>query len=120
MKIPFKLLLLLFLAIFSKNSFSQKTVEDYEPLKNDSLRIGIGENDFLPFIQSGYTLMLPENKTVKGVLILLEDSGYDKKTKILSKFILKLPKKALRYYQFQPRFLLTFIFQSHLCFLRIN
>ncbi|HAS45498.1 MAG TPA: hypothetical protein DCS93_33750 [Microscillaceae bacterium] len=79
MKIPFQLLL--FLIIFSSHSFSQKIVEDYGPLKDDSLRIGIGATDFLPFIQSGYTLMFPEDKAVKGVLILLEDSGYDKKNK---------------------------------------
>ena len=53
-------------------------VEHYEPLKNDSLNVGKGENDFLPFIQKGYTLMLPENKKIKGVLIFLEDSKYDK------------------------------------------
>lgn len=56
-------------------------VEYYKPVKNDSLRIGTGDNDFLPFIQSGYTLMLPEDKAVEGVLIFLEDSGYDKKNK---------------------------------------
>jgi hypothetical protein len=71
--------LLILLTVFSKTSFSQKIVELYQPLKNDSLRIGTGENDFLPFIQSGYMLMLPEDKAVKGVLIFLEDSGYDKK-----------------------------------------
>jgi len=74
-----KVLLLLFLTIFSTKSFSQKMVEYYEPVKNDSLKVGIGENDFLPFIQKGYTLMLPENKEIKGVLIFLEDSKYDKK-----------------------------------------
>ena len=62
-------------------SFSQKMVEYYEPVKNDSLKVGIGENDFLPFIQKGYTLMLPENKEIKGVLIFLEDSKYDKKNR---------------------------------------
>jgi hypothetical protein len=56
-------------------------IEYYEPVKNDSLRIGIGENDFFPFIQKGYTLMLPENKEIKGVLIFLEDSKYDKKNR---------------------------------------
>ena len=56
-------------------------VEHYEPLKNDSLNVGKGENDFLPFIQKGYTLMLPENKKIKGVLIFLEDSKYDKKNR---------------------------------------
>lgn len=79
MRTPFKVLFLLFLTIFSTKSFSQKIVEYYEPVKNDSLRVGIGENDFLPFIQKGYTLMLPENNEIKGVLIFLEDSKYDKK-----------------------------------------
>lgn len=74
-------LFLLFLTIFSAKSFSQKMVEYYEPVKNDSLRVGIEENDFLPFIQKGYTLMLPENKEIKGVLIFLEDSKYDKKNR---------------------------------------
>lgn len=78
-KTPFKLFILVILIIFSKTSFSQKKVEYYESAKNDSLRIGTGENDYLPYIQSGYTLMLPEDKVVEGVLIFLEDSGYDKK-----------------------------------------
>lgn len=81
MKVSFKLLFLLFLTIPSLKSFSQKIVEDYKPLKNDSLRIGTGGNDFLPFIQSGFTLMLPENESIKGVLIFLEDSEYDKKNR---------------------------------------
>ncbi|MBC2845724.1 hypothetical protein [Winogradskyella flava] len=81
MKTPHKLFFLLFLIIFSNKSLSQKIVEHYKPLKNDSLRIGTGENDFLPFIQKGYTLMLPENKNIKGVLVFLEDSKYDKKNK---------------------------------------
>ena len=56
-------------------------VEYYEPVKNDSLRVGLGENDFLPFIKKGYTLMLPENKEIRGVLIFLEDSKYDNKNR---------------------------------------
>lgn len=58
---------------------SQNIIESYQPIKNDSLRIGTGDNDFLAYIQSGYTLMLPADKTVEGVLIFLEDSGFDKK-----------------------------------------
>lgn len=81
MKALFNLFFLFFLIIVSNKSFSQKIVRNYEPLKNDSLRVGIGENDFLPFIQKGYTLMLPENKNIKGVLIFLEDSKYDEKNK---------------------------------------
>ena len=81
MKTTFKVLFLLFLIVFSTKSFSQKMVEYYEPAKNDSLRVGIEDNDFLPFIQKGYTLMLPKNKEIKGVLIFLEDSKYDKKNR---------------------------------------
>lgn len=81
MRMPFKLLFLLFLTLFCTKSFSQKIVEYYEPVKNDSLRVGIGANDFLPFIQIGYTLMLPEINEIKGVLIFLEDSKYDKKNR---------------------------------------
>lgn len=81
MKISSKLFSFLFIVIISSKSFSQKTVQYYEPAKNDSLRIGIGEGDFLPFIQRGYVLMLPETKPVKGVLIFLEDSEHDKKNR---------------------------------------
>lgn len=81
MKVHFKLFFLLFFTLFSIKSFSQKMVEHYEPAKNDSLRVGIGETDFFPFIQKGYTLMLPEDNEIKGVLIFLEDSKYDKKNR---------------------------------------
>ncbi|WP_298496215.1 hypothetical protein [uncultured Algibacter sp.] len=81
-KTTFKLfLLLILLIVFGKKSFSQKIIEHYQPIKKDSLQIGIGENDFLPYIQSGYMLMLPEDKVIEGVIIFLEDSGYDKKNK---------------------------------------
>lgn len=67
---------------FSNELLSQHILEEYEQKKNDSIKIGIGEKDFLPFIQKGYTLMLPKKKDIKGVLLFLEDSGYDKKNKI--------------------------------------
>lgn len=92
MKTPFQLLL--FLIILSNQAFAQKIVEDYEPLKKDHLRIGTGEKDFLPFIQSGYTLMLPEGKAIKGVLLLLEDSGYDKKNKSARQLYTQASKKG--------------------------
>lgn len=80
MKTPFKLLFILLLFnAFCIKSYSQKIVEDYEQEKKDSIRVGKGENDFFSFIQKGYTLMLPEGKEIKGVLIFLEDSKYDKK-----------------------------------------
>ncbi|WP_276388941.1 hypothetical protein [Eudoraea chungangensis] len=80
MKLPCRLFVLFFVTILSLKSFSQKIVESYQPITNDSLRIGMG-NDFLPYIQSGFTLMLPEEKSLKGVLIFLEDSGFDQKNK---------------------------------------
>lgn len=76
------IILLCFLIIgFTNQSIAQNIVEEYEKKKNETIRIGVGEKDVLPFIQKGYTLMLPENKNIKGVLIFLEDSGYDKKNK---------------------------------------
>lgn len=73
--------LLILITSCSHTLRSQTILEEYEPKKNDSLRIGIGDKDFLPFIQKGYTLMLPKSKEIKGVLLFLEDSGYDKKNK---------------------------------------
>lgn len=81
MKIPSKQFIILFLLTFSQISFSQKIVKHYESAKMDSLRIGLLEDDFLPYIQRGYTLMIPRSKTITGVLIFLEDSGFDKKNK---------------------------------------
>jgi hypothetical protein len=83
MEKTYKLLFLLILITSISNQvFSQNSIEEYYQKKNDSIRIGTGEKDFLPFIQKGYTLMLPKNKDIKGVLLFLEDSGYDKKNKI--------------------------------------
>lgn len=81
MKIPFKPFFLLILTMFSIPSFSQKKVEYYKPIKNDSIRVGTGDNDFLPFIKQGYTILLPEATEIIGVLIFLEDSGYNEKNK---------------------------------------
>lgn len=83
MKKMYKLLFLLILiTTISNHVFSQKSIEEYYQKKNDSIRIGTGKKDFLPFIQKGYTLLLPKKKDIKGVLLFLEDSGYDKKNKI--------------------------------------
>ncbi len=93
MKKTFKLFFLaLFVSNFSNHLVAQQIIEDYQEKKNDSIRIGIGEKDFLPLIQKGYTLMLPKKKEIKGVLLFLEDSGYDKKNK-LSKHLYKKASK---------------------------
>lgn len=75
------LLTLIFFLVFSSSIHSQEIIEAYSTKKNDSLRIGKNNKDFLPFIQKGFTLSLPKSKKVNGVLIFLEDSGYDKKNK---------------------------------------
>lgn len=59
--------------------FSQQIIQRYDPVKNDRIRVGTGDMDFMPLIARGYTLMLPDENSIKGVLIFLEDSGYDKK-----------------------------------------
>ena len=74
-----KFFLLLFLIVLIEQSYAQNIIEYYEPVKADSLRVGLGDNDFMPFISRGYTLMLPDLEPIQGVLIFLEDSGYDKK-----------------------------------------
>ncbi len=71
--------------LFYQTGSTQKIIENYQPAKKDSLQIGTGKTDFLPFIRKGYTLYLPKAKTIKGVLVFLEDSGFDKKNKSAQK-----------------------------------
>lgn len=67
--------------LFVQTISAQQIIENYQQAKQDSLQIGTGKTDYLPYIQKGYTLFLPRAKTIKGVLIFLEDSGFDKKNK---------------------------------------
>ena len=80
MKTKLTLIILLLLG-FTLNTYSQKIIENYAPKRNDSLRIGKTDTDFFPLIQKGFTLSLPKSKSVNGVIIFLEDSGYDKRNK---------------------------------------
>ena len=52
---------------------AQKIIEDYLPIR-DSLQIGPGKTDYLPYDQKGYTLILPDSAAIRGVIISLEDS----------------------------------------------
>lgn len=57
--------------------YGQRIYESYTKL-NDSLRIGNGKSDFLPFNDKGYTLILPDTTaTISGTIISLEDEKYD-------------------------------------------
>ncbi|WP_299318073.1 hypothetical protein [uncultured Maribacter sp.] len=72
------LVLLSILAFLSTNG--QNIVEEYQKSKNDSLRIGELDTDFLEYIEKGYTLAKPDNKSnISGVIIFFEGSGFDKK-----------------------------------------
>ena len=75
------ILLLCMILGFSAKVYSQEIIEHYAPKSSDSLRIGTTDQDFFPLIQKGYTLSLPESTTPNGVIIVLEDSGFDKKNK---------------------------------------
>jgi hypothetical protein len=86
------ILILLIVLGFSSKIYSQEIIEEYAPKRMDSLRIGETNNDFLPLIQKGFTLFLPKNKDVNGVLIFLEDSGYDKKNKNSKQIYLQASK----------------------------
>lgn len=113
MKISPKLFFLLFLTISNLKSFSQRILEEYKPLKNDSLRIGTGDNDFLPFIKSGYTIMLPENENkIEGVLIFLEDSEYDKKNRNAKQMYNQASKKGFAVLSISTEIPLDFFFSK--------
>lgn len=77
-----RIFIFLFFDILLVTAFGQNIIEDYSEPKNDSLRIGKHNTDFLKYISNGYTLALPDNgKQILGVMIFLEDSGFDKKNK---------------------------------------
>ena len=78
----YKFLILFFVFLgFALKTNSQNIIEKYSSKKNDSIQISKTNKDFLPYIQKGFTLLLPEGKKINGVIIFLEDSGYDKKNK---------------------------------------
>src|SRR6188768_3194061 len=57
--------------------YGQNIYESYIK-QNDSLRIGNGKTDFLPFNDKGYTLILPDTTTlIKGVIISFEDEKFN-------------------------------------------
>lgn len=75
--------ILVFLSVLALSSAKgQKIIEEYHEAKHDSLRIGKLDTDFLKYIKKGYTLAKPYDvRNISGVIIFLEDSGFDKKNK---------------------------------------
>ncbi len=79
MRLSIKFIMLSFFTFFFIKTNAQNVVENYKPLRIDSIKVGTGKQDFMPYIQEGYTLMTPENNTIRSVAIFLEDSGYDQR-----------------------------------------
>ena len=71
------LLAILFLFILARQASGQRIIERYI-VQKDSLRIGYDKNDFLPYNDKGYTLVLPDSiNNIDGVLISFEDRKFD-------------------------------------------
>ena len=87
MKFGLKSLLVLISILAFSSSNGQNIVEEYQKAKNDSLRIGELDSDFLKYIEKGYTLATPENGTnITGVIIFFEGSEFDKKNMLFYLF----------------------------------
>lgn len=73
-----RLILYFLLFNLSVTLYGQKIYESYIK-QNDSLRIGNGKTDFLPFNDKGYTLILPDstNNNITGTIISFEDEKVD-------------------------------------------
>ena len=77
-----KSILVLLSVLVLSSAKAQKIIEEYHEAKHDSLRIGKLDTDFLKYIKKGYTLAKPYDvRNISGVIIFLEDSGFDKKNK---------------------------------------
>jgi hypothetical protein len=63
--------------LYTHQSTAQKIVEEYISEK-DSLRIGAGKADFLPYNEKGYTLVLPDSTNdIKAILVSFEDKRFE-------------------------------------------
>lgn len=68
---------ILLLLSFARQAGGQRIFESYTSSKA-RLRTGNGPNDFLPYNQKGYTLVLPDTATTAaGVVIALTDNKFD-------------------------------------------
>jgi len=64
-----KISILIFSLIFFINAYPQKFIEEYKPPQG-YLKTGPEEEDILPMVEKGFTLILSESKETEGVLIL--------------------------------------------------
>ncbi len=85
-----KILLILLSVFLAGEVIGQKVVENYiKPAY--SLQTGPGKNDFVPYNDKGYTLILPEKSiALRGVLVSLDDQKID----LAKKPVDRLPAEA--------------------------
>jgi hypothetical protein len=68
------------LLLFCLNKFADAQIIHEHYIKSrDSLRIGSGKGDFLPYDKKGYTLILPDSiKNLSGILVSLDDRKFNR------------------------------------------
>ncbi|MDB2606609.1 hypothetical protein N9Y48_02385 [Zobellia sp.] len=74
-----KSILLILTVCINMSLYGQDTIEVYNEAKNDSLRIGKLDTDFLKYTEKGYILALPEKGKINGIIIFFEDAKFDNK-----------------------------------------
>ncbi len=79
-----KKILTVFALVAVVSADAQVIHENYIAVK-DSVRIG--DKDYLPFTEKGYTLVLPENKAVQGVVVSLDGAKFDVHTATAAQLI---------------------------------
>ena len=73
-----KILIILFLFLFSAAQVRGQNIIEHYVAQNDSMRIGFEKSAFLPYNESGYTLILPDSlRNIHGVLISFEDKRFN-------------------------------------------
>ena len=62
--------------VLSINIFAQKIIEEYKPPEG-YLRIGSEPDQMIPMVEKGFTLILPEEGEVKGVVVVPNGKRFD-------------------------------------------
>src|SRR5690554_802872 len=64
-----KISILILALIFFINAYPQKFIEEYKPPEG-FLRVGPEQEDMIPAVEKGFTLILPESGEADGVIII--------------------------------------------------
>lgn len=71
-----KYTLFLYLIVLSADIFPQKFVEEYKPPEG-YLRIGPEQEQMIPMVEKGFTLILPESEEITGIIIVPGGRRFD-------------------------------------------